>query len=131
MQSTKCPQCNLVNFSGAENCKRCSFDLFAASLIPEQNFDIDLPAPEEAPRPYQSIVEIQHKQNAGEIVIAVFWILYLPYLGMVFLSLSAGLQTANGAPQQAAGAAMAAAYAIIPYCGLRALSEAAKLFQGK
>ncbi len=28
----KCPQCNLINFSNAENCRRCEFDLTNSSI---------------------------------------------------------------------------------------------------
>lgn len=83
------------------------------------------------PEPTTSTVRIKHKSNPAEIITGVFWLLYLPYLFFIFAGLSAGLARAKGAPQEAAGAAMAAAYAIIPYCGLRAWTEIVRLFQGK
>jgi hypothetical protein len=50
-------------------------------------------------------------------------------LALPVLSLPIRLITANGAPQQAAGAAMALAYCIIPYVFTRALHAVAEYSQ--
>ncbi len=53
---------------------------------------------------------------------------HLSVLGGGVLAIDQMLQlgSAQSAPQQAAGAAMACAYVIIPYCSARALGEMAR-----
>ena len=48
MQSLKCPQCNLVNFATAENCKRCGSSL----VISHQTQPLVKPA-DDFPQPFQ------------------------------------------------------------------------------
>lgn len=52
----------------------------------------------------------------------------LAFLGAIIgaLQLAGTMQSATGAPQQAAGAAMACAYAVIPYVLMRAVETGAR-----
>jgi sugar phosphate permease len=56
----------------------------------------------------------------------VLWIVTI--IGSVLggLTFLAGIVAANGAPQEAAAAAMGVAFAVIPYCLARAVSEIGK-----
>ncbi len=53
----------------------------------------------------------------------IFWIITIIGSGLGLLILIATLMGASGAPQEAAGAAIAVAFAVIPYCVARAVSE--------
>ena len=53
----------------------------------------------------------------------VSWIITIIGSAIGLLTLIATLLGSNGAPQEAAGAAIAVAFAVIPYCLARALSE--------
>ena len=61
---------------------------------------------------------LKHK-NMGK----TFWIITLIGSGLGILTLIGTLMGASSAPQQAAGAAIAVAFAVIPYCAARAISE--------
>jgi len=52
-----------------------------------------------------------------------FWIISIVGSGLGLLTLIGTLGGASGAPQEAAGAAIAVAFAVIPYCVARAISE--------
>ena len=69
-------------------------------------------------------------QNAMDVV-AIFG--YLGVLLGCFFATSQLLMigSAQSAPQQAAVAAMAAAYAVVPYCAARALGEIARHLKGR
>jgi hypothetical protein len=68
-----------------------------------------------------SFLELGFLQEA--IVLKFLWILSV--LGALFggFTLISGIASANGAPQEAAAAAIAAGMAVIPYCLARAASE--------
>jgi hypothetical protein len=53
----------------------------------------------------------------------IFWIITLFGSGLGVLMLLATLFFSDGAPQEAAGAAISVAFAVIPYCLARAISE--------
>jgi hypothetical protein len=53
----------------------------------------------------------------------VSWIITLIGSAIGFFVLIITLFGSNGAPQEAAGAAIAVAFSVIPYCFARALSE--------
>lgn len=58
-------------------------------------------------------------------MLAVFWILTILGVFAGAVTFIDAMFTANGTPQQAAGAAMAVAMAVLPYCLARAMSELA------
>lgn len=61
--------------------------------------------------------------KAGDVMEQICW--GLCRLGSVIglLTLAATFITANGAPQEASGAALAIAFAVIPYCLARTFSQ--------
>ncbi len=61
----------------------------------------------------------------------IVWIISLVGSGIGFLMLFATLSSSNGAPQEAAGAAISVAFAVIPYCIARAISEMQTKESGK
>lgn len=53
----------------------------------------------------------------------VLWVVALLCAGYGAIDATWAIALANGAPQQAAGAAMGIAWAVIPYCAARAWTE--------
>jgi len=58
-------------------------------------------------------------------VIIFVWIVVLVGAFAAVVDFFTALSNATGAPQQAAGAAMALAWVVIPYCAARAITEIA------
>jgi uncharacterized Zn finger protein (UPF0148 family) len=139
MTSQKCPNCGLVNFATEEICKRCGINLHESPVETEEtvyqeeqeNFKQYAQPEYENRQDFATAVPSDKKPTTPDIICGILWLLLIPILLMDFLFLSSALATANGAPQQAAGAAMAAGYAVIPYCAVRALTEAIRSFSGK
>ncbi len=101
------------------------------------SFDSEMPE-KPLPEAFKPTAALSDTQTAppkqvgvAEIIVAIAWLLFIPYLLLIFSGLTAALGSANGAPQEAAAAAMAAAYTIIPYCGIRALTSALRSLKGK
>jgi len=70
---------------------------------------------------------VPEKRSASEvvalIVVAVCWMTTIVATCFAAVSLFAGLREANGAPQQAAAAAMSAAMVVIPYVFTRSVQS--------
>lgn len=61
--------------------------------------------------------------NKGIIMKTFFWIITILCSLIGALVAFVGVSEANGAPQEAAAAAMGIAFVVIPYCLARAVSE--------
>jgi hypothetical protein len=69
--------------------------------------------------------------RAINVFCGVLWLAIIPFAGYALLILISGLANAESAPQQGAVAAMAAAWAVVPYCGIRGVTEFLKSFIAK
>jgi hypothetical protein len=65
------------------------------------------------------------------IISILFWVISILGSALGVLTLISTLKSATGAPQEAAGAAMAISFAVIPYCVARAVSEIQSNFKKK
>lgn len=113
--SRTCPKCGTVNdradFSATERCPKCDVVYSKATVAIAQQ---------------RAIEEARHRaetarENRKPAVERAAWLLALigGLLGLVELGFT--FANAESAPQQGAGAALALALAVIPYCIARAL----------
>lgn len=103
----RCPKCGYDTPPGASRCEQCGQGLSGRALLAA-----DASGPTQtAPR------------HGASVLARICYGFTL--LGAVIgtLDMVSGLTNATGAPQQAAAAAMGAAYAVIPYVFARAVDE--------
>jgi len=98
-----CPNCKLENPDGAVRCD-CGYEFTRRS------------APMASPAP-------SGKATGRSVLATIFWILSFLASFAAGIMLFATFISAGSAPQQGAGAALAAALAVIPYCLARTVSE--------
>jgi hypothetical protein len=102
-----CPICRLESPTGALRCD-CGYEFSQGSTV----------VVNQAP---------PSRSTKGSPVASIFWLLtILGSLAGAF-TLTQTFSAAKSAPQEAAGAALAAALAVIPYCLARAVGELAGL----
>ena len=110
MASTEtCPHCQGGVGPYNQKCGACGKGLSGAAVLASRH-PLSMPAAERAGR---------SKGDAAKF----FWVIAIIGAVLGGLQLFASMPTPNGAPQQAAGAAMGCAMAIVPYVIARAVEE--------
>jgi hypothetical protein len=115
----KCARCGFIkadaDMSATEVCSKCGA-IFSKSSIAAATALRSARAPEER----------SSAQSKPSLIERFLWVVTIVGCGIGIAQLSITFATAQSAPQQAAGAGMAIATAVIPYCLARAVQLATR-----
>jgi predicted nucleic acid-binding Zn-ribbon protein len=115
----QCARCGFTkpdaDMSASEACPKCGAIYSKASIAAAQQVQ------------RQRVTERVARERAGPSFIERFlWVIAIIGAGVAIAELSITEFTAQSAPQQAAGAGLALAWAVIPYCLARAVQLATR-----